>query len=134
MIGILEVESLVRWLIDMLTRVTYSAPKKYRRGTLAYADGSTWNPGSGEGLYQYDGSKWWPLWSQWSLDSGKVTTSKPVAVKGITSPPGVSPGEVVSYVSGSRFVLAYNDGGTVRYKYLDMAGTGTTWTHTTTPP
>lgn len=52
-----------------------------------------------------------------------------------SNPDDPSTGDVVrQYVKGSLFVLQYNDGGTVRYKYLDMAGTGTTWTHTTTPP
>lgn len=27
-------------------------------GKLAYADGVNWNPGSGKGLYRYDGSEW----------------------------------------------------------------------------
>jgi hypothetical protein len=43
-------------------------------------------------------------------------------------------GEIGVYVSGSKLVFVYDDGGTVRYKYLDMAGTGTTLTHTTTAP
>jgi hypothetical protein len=38
------------------------------------------------------------------------------------------------YQTGTKFVLWYNDAGTVRYKYLDMTGTGVTWVHTTTAP
>ena len=38
------------------------------------------------------------------------------------------------YVKSSKFIIKFNDGGTVRYKYLDLTGTGTTWTHTTSPP
>ena len=38
------------------------------------------------------------------------------------------------YLRSDKFVLAYNDGGTVRYKYLDLTGTGVTWTHTTSAP
>ena len=31
-------------------------------------------------------------------------------------------------------VFGYNDGGTIRFKYLDLTGTGVTWVHTTTQP
>lgn len=38
------------------------------------------------------------------------------------------------YVKGGKLVIQYDDGGTVRYKYLDLTGTGVTWVHTTTAP
>lgn len=38
--------------------VQYKAPSKYRAGTVVAADGTTWNPGSGKGMYWYDGSAW----------------------------------------------------------------------------
>lgn len=38
------------------------------------------------------------------------------------------------YYKGSILIFRYDDGGTVRYKYLDMSGTGTTWTHSTVEP
>lgn len=38
------------------------------------------------------------------------------------------------YMSGDKLVFAYNDAGTIRYKYLDLTGTGVTWTHTTSAP
>ncbi len=38
--------------------VTYVAPSKPRQGDVRYADGSEWDPGSGEGIYRYDGSTW----------------------------------------------------------------------------
>lgn len=38
------------------------------------------------------------------------------------------------YQTGTKFVIWYNDAGTMRYKYLDMSGTGVTWVHTTTAP
>ena len=44
--GVEQVDSV--WL-----RVLYAAPEKPRAGMLVYADGTTWNPGSGEGLYRY---------------------------------------------------------------------------------
>ena len=39
--------------------VLYSPPLKYRVGTVVYADGTSWNPGSGEGLYRYDLANTW---------------------------------------------------------------------------
>lgn len=38
------------------------------------------------------------------------------------------------YMKRDKFVIQYNDGGTVRYKTLDLTGTGTSWAHSTTPP
>jgi len=38
------------------------------------------------------------------------------------------------YYKSNKFIIQYNDGGTVRYKYLDLTGTGVTWVQTTTPP
>lgn len=42
--------------------------------------------------------------------------------------------EAQIYLQDSKLVIAYADGATVRYKYLDLTGTGTTWAHTLTPP
>ncbi len=38
--------------------VTYVAPAKPRKGMRRYADGTSWNPGAGEGLYTFDGVTW----------------------------------------------------------------------------
>jgi hypothetical protein len=37
---------------------TYAAPAKPREGDVRLADGTTWNPGSGAGVYCYYGSAW----------------------------------------------------------------------------
>lgn len=37
---------------------TYSAPDRPRDGDVRYADGTSWNPGSGEGAYIYYNSTW----------------------------------------------------------------------------
>lgn len=37
---------------------TYVAPAKPRDGDLRYADGTSWNPGGGKGLYMHDGTAW----------------------------------------------------------------------------
>lgn len=36
----------------------YAAPKKFRDGTIVKADGTTWDPGSGSGLYVYRDADW----------------------------------------------------------------------------
>ena len=37
---------------------TYVAPLKPRDGDLRYADGTSWNPGSGAGVYVYKVNAW----------------------------------------------------------------------------
>ena len=37
---------------------SYAAPIKPRDGDIRYADGTTWNPGSGQGVYYFNGSIW----------------------------------------------------------------------------
>ena len=37
---------------------TYVAPTKPRDGDIRYAEGTSWNPGSGAGIYWYNGSAW----------------------------------------------------------------------------
>jgi hypothetical protein len=43
---------------DGFDPVTYAAPAKPRQGMRRYADGTSWNPGSGAGLYRFDGAAW----------------------------------------------------------------------------
>ena len=38
------------------------------------------------------------------------------------------------YVRNDNLVFQFNDGGTVRYKYIPLFGTSVTWTHSTTAP
>lgn len=38
------------------------------------------------------------------------------------------------YIKGTKIVFQFEDAGTVRYKYLDLSGTGVTWVHTTVAP
>ena len=35
-----------------------AAPAKAYDGMVVYADGATWNPGAGKGIYRYDGAAW----------------------------------------------------------------------------
>lgn len=36
----------------------YSAPVKPREGLVVFADGTSWDPGSGRGVYVYSSSAW----------------------------------------------------------------------------
>ena len=47
--------------------------------------------------------------------------------------PGIQLGANI-YVKDDKLIVQYNDNGTVRWKYLTLSGTGTSWTHTTTQP
>lgn len=38
--------------------VLHVAPTKVKVGMVVYADGTDWNPGSGEGLYVYKSGGW----------------------------------------------------------------------------
>jgi len=38
------------------------------------------------------------------------------------------------YVKANKIIFQWNDAGTIRYKYLDLTGTGVTWVHTTSAP
>jgi len=44
-------------------RITESnvVPDRPRKGDIARADGTNWNPGSGAGVYEYNGSTWTKL-------------------------------------------------------------------------
>lgn len=66
-----ENKELVRWVKDELDKVSQAIsslehqyqvqnvpPDRYTIGFIAYADGTDWNPGSGEGLYVYKSTGW----------------------------------------------------------------------------
>ncbi len=38
--------------------LSYAEPSKKTIGDIVNADGTYWNPGSGAGLYEYDGTTW----------------------------------------------------------------------------
>lgn len=38
------------------------------------------------------------------------------------------------YIKGSYLIIAYDDGGTTRYKYLNLSGTGTAWAQAESEP
>ena len=42
----------------LLLDTLYAPPKKLIEGMIAKADGTTWNPGSGAGVYSYRAAAW----------------------------------------------------------------------------
>jgi hypothetical protein len=69
------------------------------------------------------------------VTAGPVDVTSPIIARPTTTPgtPGVS-SEGKMYVKGGKLIVQYNDAGTVRYKYLDLTGTGVTWVATTVAP
>lgn len=66
-----ELRELARWVKDELDKISRAIsslehqypplnaePSRYSVGFVAYADGTNWNPGSGEGLYVYKSTGW----------------------------------------------------------------------------
>lgn len=71
-----ELKSIIAWVEDSFEEVaadgadniqtyqvavSYNAPTRPRAGMLAYADGTKWNPGGGEGPYYYGSDNLWHL-------------------------------------------------------------------------
>lgn len=56
-----RIKELADWKTNFeaqFTKVLYAAPAKPRESDIVFADGTTWNPGAGRGLYQYVGGAW----------------------------------------------------------------------------
>ena len=59
----LEIElGKIKSAIDLLAAghidKSYAAPSRPRDGDIRYFDGTVYNPGSGKGIYYYNGSAW----------------------------------------------------------------------------
>lgn len=57
-----ELQNVARAFVDPVNfvqlNVTTVAPAKPRRGQCYFADGTSWNPGSGEGVYCFYNNTW----------------------------------------------------------------------------
>lgn len=53
-----RVEQAMRLFDFLLLGATAVAPPKPQNGEVRYANGSTWNPGSGEGIYGFYAGSW----------------------------------------------------------------------------
>ena len=50
------------------------------------------------------------------------------------TPPNGAGDAMHLYFKDDKLIIQFNDGGTIRYKYLDLTGTGVTWQHSTSAP
>lgn len=55
----IELGAVVDLLRDGHLDVVYAAPTKPSQGDIRYADGTSWNPGSGEGIYFFNAAGSW---------------------------------------------------------------------------
>lgn len=61
-------ELTLEWILRQLDQISseqlhdlpvlHAAPTKVKSGMVRYADGTDWNPGSGEGVYVYTSGGW----------------------------------------------------------------------------
>lgn len=55
---LLEISRHMSEQVALELRPIFAAPEKPREGMIVYADGTTWNPGAGKGVYEWDGAAW----------------------------------------------------------------------------
>lgn len=55
---LLAIQGVMNYLAQGHLDKVYASPLKPRDGDIRYADGTTWNPGSGAGVYYYNGTIW----------------------------------------------------------------------------
>ena len=55
---LVRISQAIQELVGFYIPVFYHAPEKPQRGQLVYADAASWDPGSGTGVYSFDGSAW----------------------------------------------------------------------------
>jgi len=67
-------------------------------------------------------------------DRMEVNGAAKLMALGSTPAIGTAGAAVVLYTKGDKLVFAYNDGGTVRYKWITMSGTGVGWSYSATAP
>lgn len=99
-----------------------------RVGEIQVSDGTTYNPKARWRL-QADGAGW-ETPDDVHLNGGSL------AIQEIGSTPAdpSSGNRAVVYVKGDKLVVAFKDGGTMRYRSMPLTGTSVTWTHSTAAP
>jgi hypothetical protein len=108
------------------------------------ADGFRFQLGTDGALQVGDGTGYTPL-ATWRLQADGRGWETPddvhldggtLALQEVSGTPAVPAGgnRAALYVKADKLVVAFNDAGTVRYKWLPLAGAGAVWTDSTTPP
>lgn len=107
-ISVSTLEELRNWIGDELRNIALAvnetqvldlrpssrAPDRLRDGVMVYADGTNFNPGSGEGPYIWDGAAWRPMIGLTTAQSAAIATNITTNTNDITtlkatSPPGL---------------------------------------------
>lgn len=103
-------------------------------GEIQVSDGTTWTP---KARWRLDPAGGWTTPDSVRFDRGIHVNKGVVALQETGNPaPTTLPDRTRAavYVRSDKLVVAFNDGGTVRYRWLPLTGTATTWTHSTSPP
>lgn len=89
------------------------------------SDGTTWTP---KARWRVDPAGGWTTPDRVHAGAGLHKTAGGVTVQEGTNP---DPAVCVVYVRGDKLVVAFNEGGTMRYGWLPLAGTSVSWVHST---
>lgn len=115
-------------------RTLYAEPRKLQEGLAVKADGTTWNPGSGSGAYQYRGGSWQPWEGGGGGGGGGITTEQAMdAVAGmLTAGNGISlsyndPADSLTISSTTRSLRVTVDFGAGWSDKAQTVVTGETW-------
>lgn len=54
-----KIQSSINSALSLNVPMIYAEPGRISDGDVVYADGTTWNPGSGKGLYYYKSGTGW---------------------------------------------------------------------------
>jgi hypothetical protein len=102
-------------------------------GQLRFIAGSTWSSSNGQTDVHIDlnGPNQTGISTKFRFEGVGAFTM--FQASETPASPGAS-NEAKLYIKGSKLVIQFNDAGTVRYKWLDLTGTGTTWQHSTSAP
>ena len=71
-----------------------------------------------------------------TTERGRWTADGAFQIREISATPSAPPTSTACnvYMRGDQFVIQFDNAGTTRYYYLNLAGGVATWTHSTTPP
>lgn len=84
-------------------------------------------------LKKNNNSKWVEI-SRSTGDASSYESTALLAEQAGTPDTPADGSQVRTYMKGDKFIIQYNHGGTVKYRYIDLTSTDATWTYTTSAP
>jgi hypothetical protein len=103
-------------------------------GEIQVSDGTTWAP---KARWRLNSTGGWRTPDPVHFDAGLHVNGGWVTMQEAANPnSGAIPasGRAAMYVRADKLVIAFNDGGTLRFKWLPLAGPGAAWVDSTTAP